>query len=226
MVPSSTPLSSQLANVHHTVQFQSYPDLGARIRRAQRLAKAARQAEAEAMGLQNLGTINNIAPRFSKPDTGQPRKFLKGNRIRKSGAARGTERSRQAVSQHKAAEAIMAFSQRQPSEHRKQSIVPTSEGDTTLDTPEPPNVAAPELLHNNIMAALSSIPGLTSLKHLRGGDQFGDYSQWQLDPQSYMQGARGPQSTYAEIILNRNPTITSESQKVVIAGIKRAVKKI
>jgi len=226
MVPSSTPLSSQLANVYHTAQFDSYPDLGAQARRTNRLANSARQAEAEAMGLRNPGTIENFASRFSKPDTGQPRKFPKGNRIRKSGPARGTERSRQTVSQPKAAEAIMAFSQHQPSEQREQSIVPTSPEEDT--TPEPPNVAAPELLHTNIKTVLNSIPGLTSLKHLYGGGHspFGDYSQWQLDPQSYLQGARGPQSTYAEMILNRNPTITSESQKVLTAAIKRVAREI
>jgi len=226
MVPLFAPLSSQLANAHHTVQFNSHPDLGAEVRRAKRLANSARQAEAEATGLQNPRTTGNFASRFSKPDAGQPRKFLKGNRIRKSGPARGTERSRQAVSEFKAAEAIMAFSQHQQQE---QSLVPTSpEEDTTLDTPESPNVAAPELLHTNIKTVLNSIPGLISLKHLHKGDhsQFGDYSQWQLDPQSYMQGARGPQSTYAEIFLNRNPTITSESQKVLTAVIKRVAREI
>ena len=222
-------LSSQPANIHHTVQFNSHPDLGAQVRRAKRLADSARQAEAEATGIQNPGTIDNFASRFSKPDAGQPRKFLKRNRIRKSGPAKGTERSRQAVSELKAAEAIMAFSQYQPSKQQEQSLVPTSpEEDTTLATPEPPNVATPELLHTNIKTVLNSIPGLTSLRHLHSGDhsQFDDYSQWQLDPQSYVQGARGPQSTYAQIILNRNPTITSESQKVLTAAIKRVAREI
>jgi len=217
MVPPSAPL-----NFQPTDAYTAWHDSGLEIRRAARLAKEARRAQEEAI-LQTQRTADDLVSSSSKLDNGQPRQR---NQIRTSRSASQTQRSRQTASQPRAAEAIMAFSRRNSSKHQEQSIAPTSpEEDITLDIPALPNVTTPEPCCTNIKTVLNSVPGLTPAASLEPVYE-GDYSQWQLDPQSYLKGARGPRSTYAEIILNHNPTVSSESQKVLITTIKRATKEI
>lgn len=99
-----------------------------------------------------------------------------------------------------------------------------------------PQLVGPEPIVADIVALFDTVPNIISsvpqlppskkiqkapadwVKQVYGGD----HSQWQLDSQSYLKGARGPRSTYAKIILERNPTIPWESQKQLIATIQKA----
>ncbi len=100
---------------------------------------------------------------------------------------------------------------------------------------DPPQFTGPEPISFNLRATLDTVPNLTSalpplppknklrkapenwIKSVYGGD----YSQYKLDTSQYLKGARGLRSTYAKIIIGRNPTISLESQRQLIAVVQK-----
>ncbi|KAF5352505.1 hypothetical protein D9756_005888 [Leucocoprinus leucothites] len=221
-----------------TAAFPKNSDPDLERRRAARLTREAKQAQVKAKnGPLKQGTSGDgkltPGPKPSGSNTGRPRKLSRRDRVQSSNPARGTERSRKEASQPGAAEAIMAFSRHDGAKQPKPS---TSKSDPATD--KVTSRAAPEPVVTNIAALLDAVPNLTSsfpplspAKQLREARTAwikraygGDYSQWQLDSQSYLKGVRGPRSIYAKIILDRNPTISSKPQKELIALIKRSTK--
>jgi hypothetical protein len=137
----------------------------------------------------------------------------------------------------------MAFSQREAAkratEMREVGIPVANDAEQAMDSGLPQFVG-PEPIVNDIAALLDTVPNLISsvpplplskkmqetpanwIKRVYGGE----YSQWQLDSQSYLKGTRGPRSTYAKIILERNLTIPWESKMQIAEVIQKMTKEV
>lgn len=172
----------------------------------------------------------------------RPKKRSRRDQVQSSNSRGGTERSRVEASKPGAAETIMAFAQREAAsraaaEGRKttsSSVQDGMLGDAELSV-DPPQFIAPEPIAPNLAAVLDTVPNLTSslpsmppaqklkkapvdwVKRVFGGD----YSQFQLDAQQYLKGTQGPKSTYAKIVLERNPTIPLGSQQQFLGIVRR-----
>ncbi|KAJ3567337.1 hypothetical protein NP233_g6432 [Leucocoprinus birnbaumii] len=207
-------------------------DPGLEKRVAARLALEAQRAQEQQRqpSQQRLGNENRLVsgpPRPSGSNPGRPRN-PSGHDRGSSGPARGTERSRRESPKSGAAEAIMAFNQ--PNKQQPGAVVSRRHADA-----DDGNTLALEPVFTNMKALLDTVPSLSSslpplptprqLRHTPAAQvkrvYGGDYSQWQVDSQSYLKGALGLRSTYAKIVLDRNPTIIAKPQNDLIAAIRR-----
>ncbi|KAF9454207.1 hypothetical protein P691DRAFT_770906 [Macrolepiota fuliginosa MF-IS2] len=225
-------------------------DPGLEQRRAARLAREtlhARQAAAAKGTTKPRNVQNDVmmsaasvalsgSPNKKKQNSSRPRK--PSRRDQSSNPRGGTERSRMEASKPGAAEAIMAFSQREAPNRAAKSANNRNNGTVGDSGVDAPQFTTPEPIASDLTAALNTVPNLTSsLPPIPASQKLrrvpadwakrvfgGDYSAYQVDTQHYLKGAGGPRSAYAKIILGRNASIPLGSQKGLVDVIRKVAR--